>query len=147
MKIPITILNRMIIHAREEAPIEACGMLAGNNGIVRRHYRMTNRDASAEHFTLEPREQFSLIKIVRSEKFSILGVYHSHPATPARPSQEDIKLAFDPSISYVIISLAEKDPVAKSFLIKDGKVDIEPIEIINDEVEDYDEYSVVGRRI
>ncbi|PIU47526.1 MAG: hypothetical protein COS94_06795, partial [Candidatus Hydrogenedentes bacterium CG07_land_8_20_14_0_80_42_17] len=76
-----------------------------------------------------------------------LGVYHSHPATPARPSQEDIKLAFDPSISYVIISLAEKDPVAKSFLIKDGKVDIEPIEIINDEVEDYDEYSVVGRRI
>ena len=91
---------------------------------------MTNTDQSPEHFSLDPAEQFSVLKKSRELGLDISGVYHSHPSTPARPSEEDIKLAYDPSVSYVIMSLLEKDITIKSFRIRDGKVNPEPIEII-----------------
>jgi hypothetical protein len=50
--------------------------------------------------------------------------------SPARPSQEDIRLAYDPYISYVIISLADGGEDVKSFKIKDGQVIPENIEIV-----------------
>lgn len=58
------------------------------------------------------------------------AVYHSHPATPARPSAEDIRLANDPSISYVIVSLAGPEADVKSFLIHNGQVSPEPLEVL-----------------
>ena len=59
----------------------------------------------------------------------ILANYHSHPSSPSRPSVEDIRLAFDPSISYVIASLEKEIPVVKSFRITDGKVEVEELKI------------------
>jgi len=68
----------------------------------------------------------------RNQGLKIRAVYHSHPETPARPSNEDIKLAYDPSLSYVIVSLAGTDPSTKSFIIQEGVVEPEPLEIVND---------------
>ena len=62
----------------------------------------------------------------REEDLEIIAVYHSHPETPARPSVEDIKLAYDPNVSYVIVSLADNKEDIKSFLIRDSKVDKTP---------------------
>jgi proteasome lid subunit RPN8/RPN11 len=63
----------------------------------------------------------------------ILANYHSHPETPARPSEEDIRLVFDPNISYVIASLASEIPDLKSFRIKNGVVEKEEIQFtLND---------------
>jgi proteasome lid subunit RPN8/RPN11 len=52
-----------------------------------------------------------------------LGNYHSHPETPARPSEEDLKLFVDPSAAYLIVSLAERLPVVKAFVVaeRDGR--------------------------
>jgi proteasome lid subunit RPN8/RPN11 len=57
-------------------------------------------------------------------------VYHSHPASPARPSQEDIRLAFDPSINYIIVSLVSPEPDLRAFLIRNGIVTPEPVEVV-----------------
>jgi proteasome lid subunit RPN8/RPN11 len=43
---------------------------------------------------------------MRKKGFVLLGNFHSHPSTPSRPSEEDMRLAFDPKLSYIIISLA-----------------------------------------
>jgi len=56
-----------------------------------------------------------------------LGNFHSHPSTPARPSMEDIRLAYDPSASYLILSLAEEVPVLKAFGITGDTVEQEEI--------------------
>ena len=77
-----------------------------------------NLDHRHDHFTMDAREQFDAVKNMRVNKLKLAAVYHSHPETPARPSQEDIRLAFDPEISYVIVSLACKKPAVKSFKIK-----------------------------
>ena len=129
MKIPQQIVEAIYAQAAEEAPVEACGYLAGKGEEVTKHYPMTNIDQSAKHFTLDPKEQFAVIKQVRIEGLDIIGVYHSHPATPARPSEEDIRLAYDPKISYVIASLADNQKTIKSFKIKNGTVEEERLEI------------------
>lgn len=124
------ILDQIIAHARKELPNEACGYLAGVEGTVLLAYQLTNIDHSPEHFSFDPAEQFRVVKDARNKGLQILANYHSHPQTPARPSIEDINLAYDPDISYVIISLAENSPVFKSFKIRNGKIENEEIKII-----------------
>jgi proteasome lid subunit RPN8/RPN11 len=89
-----------------------------------KQFPLTNIDHSNEHFSFDPREQFGVLKEARSQGLQIIANYHSHPESPARPSEEDIRLAFDPDIIYIILSLQEKDnPVIKAFSIKEGIVE------------------------
>ena len=122
------VIEAIIAHAEKEAPVEACGYLAGENGVITRYYELTNVDHSPEHFSFDPAEQFNVVKHARNENLEIMANYHSHPASPARPSQEDIHLAYDPGISYFIVSLVG-DPEIKSFKIKNGVVTPQKIEI------------------
>jgi proteasome lid subunit RPN8/RPN11 len=105
LEIPTTIFQQMVAQAKALAPIEACGILAGTNGKVEKLYKMTNVDNSNTHFMMEPKEQFTTAKDIRSTGLEMLAIYHSHPETPARPSAEDIKLALTPNVIYVIVSL------------------------------------------
>lgn len=129
LNIPRQIHDELIEHAREGFPLEVCGILGGTGDTVSAVYRMTNTDASNEHFMMEPREQFSVVKDLRAKGLAMLAIYHSHPESPARPSAEDIRLALTPGVSYVIISLAATEPDVQSFRIEQGVVDRESIEI------------------
>jgi proteasome lid subunit RPN8/RPN11 len=133
LRIPQQIHDDLIAHAREGLPLEVCGILGGTGDTVMVMNRMVNADASSEHFTLEPKEQFAVYKALRARDLCILAIYHSHPTSPARPSEEDIRMAYTPGVSYIIISLADPAaPDVKSFLIENGKVEQEQIEIFID---------------
>ena len=129
LTIPQSIIDALIDHARNDFPLEACGILGGIGSVVSVHYPMVNTDQSNEHFMMEPKEQFAVIKDLRGKGLSMLAVYHSHPETPARPSAEDIRLALTPDVSYVIVSLASGQPDVKSYRITAGVVTPEPITI------------------
>ncbi len=75
-------------------------------------------------------EQFDAIKDMRKKGFVLLGNFHSHPYSPSRPSDEDIRLAFDPDLSYLILSLEKDNEVLKSFKIVSKKVIEEKLVII-----------------
>jgi len=130
LKIKQNVIDKIIAHAKQDAPIEACGYLADKDGIIVKHFQLTNTDASKEQFSLDPREQFAAIRKMREEGLSVCAVYHSHPVSPARPSEEDIKLAYDPNLSYVIISLADGLENIRSFRIRKGEVSEEKVEVI-----------------
>ncbi|MHB0912745.1 MAG: M67 family metallopeptidase [Armatimonadota bacterium] len=122
MRIPSGILAEIIDHARIDAPVEACGLLAGTGSDIVKSYRLTNADISPEHFSLVPKEQFAVMKDARDLGLGILAVYHSHPETPARMSDEDLRLAVAPGFGYVIVSLANPlCPQAKCFRVLDGR--------------------------
>lgn len=126
--VPKHIYDDMIQHSREGFPLEVCGILGGTGDTVSACYLMTNTDASNEHFMMDPKEQFSVVKDLRAKGLSMLAIYHSHPETPARPSEEDIKLALTPDVSYIIISFAVPDRAdMKSFKISNGTVIAEEI--------------------
>ena len=120
--VPQSIVDEIVEQARNELPDEACGVLIGSGNEVKKRFPMTNVDHSPEHFSFDPREQFQALRDARNEDLQIIANYHSHPETPARPSQEDIRLAYDPSIVYLILSLQNREkPVLKAFEIKEGK--------------------------
>jgi len=124
LRIPNAIFIELVEHARSNAPIEACGILAGRGRTVERFYPMTNTDASSDHFLMDPAEQFAVVKDMRAAGLEMLAVYHSHPQTPARPSQEDMRLALTPGVLYVILSLQEPArPVLKGYAIENGRAD------------------------
>jgi proteasome lid subunit RPN8/RPN11 len=78
---------------------------------------------------MEPKEQFAVIKDLRAKGKEMLVIYHSHPETPARPSEEDIRLALTPGVSYLIVSLAGAAPEVKSYRIEKDRVRLESLSI------------------
>lgn len=114
-------------HSLKAIPNEACGILGGKeeDGLkyVQKAYLISNIDNSPEHFSMDPKEQFAAVKDMRSNGWVVFGNFHSHPASPSRPSEEDKRLAFDSEASYLILSLAdEQNIVLKSFSIVKGEV-------------------------
>ena len=127
-------VEKMIAHARQELPAEACGLLGGReeNGVreILAVYLLRNTDASSEHFSMDPREQLAAVRDMRGRGLKPLGNWHSHPETPSRPSEEDIRLAYDPAASYLILSLESKTvPNLNAFRIRDGQAEWEILEI------------------
>ncbi len=117
------IYDSIVQEARRQLPNEACGYLLGTSAdCITEHYPMTNADHSPEHFSFLPREQFAALRHARKQGLRLVANWHSHPSTPSRPSEEDLRLAVDPNVLYLILSLAEDEPVLNAFRIKDGQV-------------------------
>ena len=113
----------ILAQAQKDAPVESCGYLLGTDKeTATENYPMTNVDHSEEHFSFDPKEQFAAIKYARKKGLTIVGNWHSHPASPSRPSEEDKRLAYDPNILDFILSLAEEKPVLNAFRIEEGEV-------------------------
>lgn len=114
----------IVAWAKKGLPNEACGLLGGtidgDKKVVTKVYYLQNTDHSPEHFSMDVKEQFAVVKDLRKAGLVLLGNFHSHPNTPSRSSAEDIRLAFDPSLSYLILSLAGPKPVLHSFHVENG---------------------------
>ncbi|QWV95258.1 M67 family metallopeptidase [Geomonas oryzisoli] len=131
LEIPREIVDAVIAQAQDGFPLEVCGIMGGTGNRVASRYPMTNTDASNEHFMMDPKEQFAVVKAMRAAGEEMLVIYHSHPESPARPSQEDIRLALTPNVYHLIVSLENREvPVAKAFRISAGVVEAVEIETI-----------------
>ena len=133
--------DSILSQAQRDAPIESCGYALGirqdDDIIITENRPLTNVDHSAEHFSFDPKEQFAAVKYARTNGLSVIGNWHSHPASPSRPSEEDKRLAYDPNAFYFIISLApevsghpyvpEGLPVLNAFKVAGGVVTRYPV--------------------
>lgn len=122
MIIPQNVIEELISQAEKDAPDESCGYLLGTEDEVTENYWMENIDHSPEHFSFAPKDQFAALRYARAKGLKILANWHSHPATPSRPSQEDLRLANDPNIRYTILSLKDGEPRLNSFRIINGEI-------------------------
>lgn len=124
-------LAEMIAHSREQAPLEACGILAGKQGRVVKLYRARNADRSPVSYRLEPEEQYRVFKDIEERALDIVGIYHSHPTSPPVPSAIDLEQAYYPEAIYFVVSLADPvKPKAKAFRIVDGETTEEEITLL-----------------
>jgi len=127
MRVRKGVIERIIAHAEREAPVEACGYLMGSHGVVTHDFPVTNVEGREDHYTFDPEEQLRAYSFAGEEDLEIMGTYHSHPKAPPQPSAEDIRLAHDPTILYVIVSLMEGTGAVKAFSIKDGAAEEETL--------------------
>jgi len=126
------VYDALAAHASAGYPNEACGILGGpQKGSASEFFPMKNLDESSISYFMDPKEQLQVFKKMREQKIEMTGIYHSHVASEAFPSQKDVRLAFYPEVSYLIVSLSDKaKPVLRSFQILDEKVAEEEIQIV-----------------
>ena len=125
MRVPNEIADEIVSHAREEAPIECCGMIGGRNGAATSLYRGRNAEASPLRYTIHPQDQLRIMDEIEHRGEELAAIYHSHTGSRAYPSQTDINLAENwPDPVYVICSVADPEsPELRGFAIRDGKVE------------------------
>lgn len=132
LKITREVLEKLQAHAQKEAPLEACGYLARDEAgqVADEWAPLRNVDQSRMHYSMDSREQLEVIRRLRSRQKRICAVYHSHPVGPARMSREDIRLAHDPALSYVIISLTDRENAIRSFRLENATAVEEELEFV-----------------
>jgi proteasome lid subunit RPN8/RPN11 len=128
--------DKIVAYARAGLPNEVCGLIAGkdcgNERTVEKVYPLPNTDKSPEHFVIDPIDQLAAIRDMRQNGLVPLGNFHSHPSTPARPSDEDLRFAYDSKASYLILSLAKGEPELKAFRVENRVVEPDTVDIILD---------------
>ncbi len=136
VRIDYHLYDEIVEYAREHLPEEACGLIAGskdeNGKKVEKVYYLTNIDHAEDHFTMDPKEQLEAVKDMRANGYKPLGNWHSHPESPSRPSEEDIRLSYDKNASYFILSLMAKNPVLNSFHVENGEVTKEDLRMFSE---------------
>jgi len=91
-------------------PLEVCGLLVGTassdgwNIQQLRPVANLNTERASDRFQLDPAEYQSVDRELRSTDTEIIGVYHSHPDCPAKPSPTDLANAWE-GFAYPIISI------------------------------------------
>jgi proteasome lid subunit RPN8/RPN11 len=122
MRIPASIADQLLEHAREEVPNECCGLIGGVDGVVRTLYRARNAEASPLRYNLDPQDQFRIMRTMEEGGEELAAIYHSHTKSPAYPSQTDVNLATYPDTVYLIASLADGEEPLRGYRIVDGEV-------------------------
>src|SRR5436305_14830071 len=122
MRISKQLVDELIDHARSEAPIECCGMIASRDGAAVRVYRATNAAASPLRYEIDGAEQYRIQMEIEDAELDLGAIYHSHTRTEPYPSQTDINLAFYPDAVYVIVGLGGRQPEIRGYEIRNGQV-------------------------
>jgi proteasome lid subunit RPN8/RPN11 len=121
VKIPRAFLEQMVAQAQSEAPLEACGLLAGRDERATHILPVSNVLHSPVKYRMDGQE---FADAMTACDFQPLAIYHSHPQGPPVPSPTDIAEAFYPDSVHIILSLASlaEPPSVRAFRIVSGVV-------------------------
>ena len=131
LQVTRALLGEIIVHCQAKYPKEACGLLAGQDGLVAQVYPMTNVEDSPIGYAMDPKEQLLVEKQMRTRGQRLLGIYHSHTASAAYPSSVDVSLSISPDLSYVLVSLKDRGrPDLKSYRIDGAAILPEEVQVV-----------------
>jgi proteasome lid subunit RPN8/RPN11 len=115
--IPPEVRSALVEHAEAERPNEACGLVLFRDGVAERYVPAENAAASPYRFELKADPE---VWFLEDEGYE-LAVFHSHPASPARPSRTDVEnIGLWEGRLYLILSLKGADLAA--FRIAGGTI-------------------------
>jgi [CysO sulfur-carrier protein]-S-L-cysteine hydrolase len=111
----------MLRYVAEHVPLEACGLLAGKNGRVRKILPVQNQARSPVRFVMDPYEQLQAFKWIDSQELELVGIFHSHPAGPETVSATDIREAAYDVVHLVCFRVEDGgDWKVRGFWIQEG---------------------------
>ena len=115
LKLSERFLEMVKLHASKSYPEECCGFLVGTAAgrekevlelLEIENWSEENRN---RRFMIRPDDYRDAESFAKKKGLDLLGLYHSHPDHPARPSQFDLEHAL-PWWSYLIISVEHGNP-------------------------------------
>ena len=90
MRIPIALRQEMLAHIQSCLPEEACGILGGTSGEARRAFLVENELHSPVRYRMRAEIQLQALLQLEEESLDLVGIFHSHPTSPAYPSPTDL---------------------------------------------------------
>jgi proteasome lid subunit RPN8/RPN11 len=108
LKLRAELENRIRAHAVQTYPHECCGALLGLDRAEGREVSelvlLTNRreDKPRNRFSITAEDVRQAEKAAGEKSLELIGWYHSHPDSPAQPSEYDREHAW-PWYSYIIV--------------------------------------------
>ena len=108
-------------HVQQQAPLEACGLLAGKEDLVENVILVRNQAQSPVRFVMDPYEQLQAFTWIESGGLDLLGIFHSHPAGPETASTTDVTEAAY-RVVHLIWSQKQDDWQARGFWIENHSV-------------------------
>ncbi len=128
LEIPTEILEQIHAHGEQAYPEEGAGLLLGREEDDRRQVvailTLPNaREASARHhrYLITPEDMLRGEQEAIRRGLDVIGVFHSHPDHPSRPSDFDRTWAL-PWFSYVITSVQQGRAVeSRSWRLSDDR--------------------------
>ncbi len=104
-------------HVAAEAPLEACGLVAGrDDGVSVAVYPIPNALHSPTRYRMDPRAQVRAFFAMEAAGLTLLAIYHSHPQGPPRPSATDLREATY-TVPYLIWAPVGETWLARAFLL------------------------------
>ena len=122
LRIPRSLYDELVAHAREDAPNECCGMVASVDGRAVAVHRARNTAASPLRYEIDGMEQYRIQTAIEDAGHELGAIYHSHTRSDPYPSQTDINLAFYPESLYVIVGVKGPEDDVRAWTIVDGQV-------------------------
>jgi proteasome lid subunit RPN8/RPN11 len=125
----------IVRHVVAGLPNEACGLLGGRWGSdhVERFVPTRNVDESAKTYSIGPDGFLAADQELGPLGLDVVGVVHSHTHTDPYPSPTDIEAADNPLLlgwHYVIVSLRDREPMLRSWILDDATVVETPVAIV-----------------
>jgi proteasome lid subunit RPN8/RPN11 len=111
--LPRAVRDDVIAHAREMAPAECCGLLVGSAREIVAAVRAANLADNPSRFLIDPKDHIRARREARARGLDVVGFYHSHPHSDARPSPTDLAEASYENSLYLIVGLASEQPDMK----------------------------------
>ncbi len=129
-------LDTLVAHAERDRPRECCGLLlgrgdpaAGERVEVEEAVPARNLAEDPDRFFVDPVDHIRTRREARTRGLDVVGFYHSHPHSAARPSARDLAEATYPDMLHVIVSLKEDPPVARAYVLVDGRFLEVPLQV------------------
>ena len=117
------LLDRVVAHARREAPNECCGLVATRDGRAVSVHEAENTAASPFRFEVDGMELYREMTAIEDGGAELGAIYHSHTRSEPYPSQTDVNFAAGwPGVEWLIVGLAGDGPDVRSFRIDDGRI-------------------------
>jgi len=116
--LPRKFYKAMQQHVAGVMPEEGCGLIAGNNGIVKTVIPITNDLRSPVRYNMNPNELIQAFYEFEAQGIELVATFHSHPAGPSHPSETDLHEYAYPEAYMLILTPAGSNWHLKGFKIK-----------------------------
>ncbi len=121
--LPRQLVNRILYQAQSSPDAEICGLIVACKGRPQRCIQVPNvSDHPQQLFAMDPERQIDALRKIREQGEELFGIYHSHPHSPAEPSDTDLQQVGYPDALYIIVSLNTRGVLEmRGYRLQNGK--------------------------
>ena len=128
LRLPRSLLDDIVDHARAESPNECCGMIGALEGRAVAVHRARNEFPSPFRYQVHPQDLYRIMQGIEDAGQDLV-IYHSHTRTDPVPSQTDINHASSyPGAVQVIVGVKDREADVRAWTIDGSRVD--PVELV-----------------